>query len=659
TNWMRNFDEQNFYIQSIKVIDPENDNNGIPKGASLNLDAQFLPEGGHLLANTQNTMGVVIKDSLGFGVPFVDVHILNSKNEPISSFRTNQFGIGKFRYVPKSDELYHASIDFEEKSQIFNIDPAETHGITLSLNDLNNRIVLRFATNDSTLKSIQNKHYKLVIHNESEFKTTDIVFDETPEVLKLVNYDDLSPGINIFTLFDENNVPLLERLFFKYDGIQLMETGEVTFKKDKDSTTITIPFKDIDTSLVNKFSISVLPADTKSYNHHHNIISYIYLQPYVKSYIENAQYYFTDITRKKKYELDNLLLTQGWSSYNWNTVFNNPPTPTYPFEYGIHLKANINDSRARNFIIFPFSGQGDPVSVSVKKGDSVFERNGLFPFNRQKLQISKIGANDWYFKAGIYARFKPARIPEIGTSNKISPLNEPSNYSFGLFQPFLQTSWTEEQFINELLITLRNTGKKGSQSSNGVTLDVFDNTERNQYENMASYLSEKGFYIDKKSRETNLKSMDSSEENQMLPKIYIDGYLLTNYRLLSRYDPEIVDYVIIDKSPYREDFDTNSGIIKIFNLYEEDVNTDEVQVIDIPLTFSAPMKFYAPKYSFYSTQFYREYGVVDWLPDMSVDKNGTISFKISNQQATDIKLFIEGTANNGSFISEVKTVNIN
>ena len=353
TNWMKNFDEQNFYIQSIKVIDPEIENEIIPKVISSNLDAQFLPEGGHLLANTENTIGVVIKDSLGFGAPFVEGRLLNSKNEILNVFKTNLFGIGKFRFTPKDKELYHVLIDFKGLQQNFNINVAESYGVSLSLAEMQSKVVIRLSTNKNTLKSIQNKVYKLIFHNGKEIKFSEFVFNENTEILKYINYNELFPGINVFTLFNENDVPLLERLFFKYDDIHLIETDVANYTKEQDSTLISIPVKNIDTSVFNNFSISILPRDTKSYNHHHNIISYLFFQPYVKGFIEKAQYYFTDITRKKKYELNNLLITQGWSSYNWNTIFNNPPEANYVFETGVHMKAHINEAKTGKFYIAP------------------------------------------------------------------------------------------------------------------------------------------------------------------------------------------------------------------------------------------------------------------------------------------------------------------
>ena len=53
TNWMRNFDEQNFYTQTVKVIDPNVESILNSSLISTAIDAQFLPEGGHLVANTE------------------------------------------------------------------------------------------------------------------------------------------------------------------------------------------------------------------------------------------------------------------------------------------------------------------------------------------------------------------------------------------------------------------------------------------------------------------------------------------------------------------------------------------------------------------------------------------------------------------------------
>ena len=76
--------------------------------------------------------------------------------------------------------------------------------------------------------------------------------------------------------------PILERLFFKYDGIEWLSAGTPSTAVSKDSISITIPINEIGKQVFNNFSVSVLPEETKSYIAQNNIISAIYLQPYTK-----------------------------------------------------------------------------------------------------------------------------------------------------------------------------------------------------------------------------------------------------------------------------------------------------------------------------------------------------------------------------------------
>jgi len=662
TNWMKNFDTQNFYVESIKVIDPETHTNSVPKVISYKLDAQFLPEGGHLLINAKNTMGVVIKDTLGFGVPFVEGQLLNSKNIIVNAFKTNQFGIGKFEIFPKINETYKVSVDFEGSQQLFDLEPADTLGVNLTLNELNNKVVIRLATNENTLESIANKHYKLAIHNGNEFKTTEITFKKNTEILKLINYNDLFTGINIFTLFDDNNFPLLERLFFKYDGIASIKTGELSFEKDNDSTLISIPFIDVDSSLINKFSISVLPMDTKSYNHHQNIISYLYLQPYVKGFIENAKYYFTDITRKKKYELDNLLLTQGWSSYDWRKIFNHQPKTNYNFENGIDFRANINESKTGKFIVYPISNSGLKI-FEVTDTTKTFEMSGIFPSDDETLKLSEVRKNRSVKKTDIYVQFFPSKIPEIEKHIKVLPLKEKVFFESDLSQPLLDTSWNELEQLDEIIISVNKEKERIEKLKNSSwgLVDVFDERKRNSYIDFASYIRTKGFRVDQIDGEIRIYNTRSGVNT--VPTIYIDDRLLFGIDELFFYKMDYVDYIIIDKSGMSAEGSRGyGGVIKIYTdplISKNNPRTSIYQEIEIPLTFTSPTKFYTPKYSYYQSNFYKEYGVIQWLPNISVNENKTVSFKIGNHVGNNINLFIEGTANDGSLISEVKTVNFN
>jgi hypothetical protein len=44
-------------------------------------------------------------------------------------------------------------------------------------------------------------------------QASDIWFDESLTVTRVIDLDELSPGVNVFTVFDPNNRPVAERLF--------------------------------------------------------------------------------------------------------------------------------------------------------------------------------------------------------------------------------------------------------------------------------------------------------------------------------------------------------------------------------------------------------------------------------------------------------------
>ena len=129
-------------------------------------------------------------------------------------------------------------------------------------------------------------------------------------------------------------------------------------------------------------------------------------------------------------------------------------------------------------------------------------------------------------------------------------------------------------------------------------------------------------------------------------------------------DMSEIDYVIIDKQGLGEGMRGSNGVIKIFTnpqlrTSEYNVSWDSGQEIKFPLTFSDSKQFYTPTYSTYLNDFYQNYGVIDWFPKCKSDDTGVLKFKILDTKIKQIKLFIEGIANDGNFISEEKIISIN
>ena len=308
TNWMKNFNEDDSYIQKIKIINPKLK---YTKDKTINdkeYDFQFLPEGGHLLYNVKNNIGIKAINDLGTGTSSYGT-IINSKDQEVASFKSNFLGIGKFSFIPIKGETYKAKITLDNGKQFEKaIENIKENGIVISVNNVrDDKTIITLSTNDDSFNQIKNKRYKLLLHKDGKVKSIPVVFNNTKELI-VIAAKDLFKGVNIVSLFDQENKPILERMFFNNSIIK--EYKLTITKTNSDVDTLQYSVKSLLTlnNQTLNTSVSVLPSDTKSYTQDHTIVSAIYLRPYLKGAIESPQYYFSKIDRKKKYELDVLVI---------------------------------------------------------------------------------------------------------------------------------------------------------------------------------------------------------------------------------------------------------------------------------------------------------------------------------------------------------------
>jgi hypothetical protein len=343
TNWMRNFDEQNYFIETITIIDPKNDEIIETALIENKIDAQFLPESGHLVHNVNTNIGVIIKDAKGYGIPNAEGKVYDKNQILVSEFKVNHLGIGRFPLIPKLGNTYKIKITHLNKSFGFDlVEKIEPIGISLSVVNYKNLAMVVLNTNAASLNYLADKSYKLTIHNGTKIDDVAIRFKAKKAIVRAFEVSDLPSGINVFTLFNDKNQPIAERLFFNYNGIKTTNSKSIVAQKQQDSITLKLNYERLSAEQLNNISVSVLPKETAAYKRHHSLLSYNFLQPYINGSIEQAKYYFTNINAKTKLDLDNLLITQGWSSYDWSKILGKSQNLFYPFEQGITIKANVN-----------------------------------------------------------------------------------------------------------------------------------------------------------------------------------------------------------------------------------------------------------------------------------------------------------------------------
>lgn len=680
TKWMKNFDEQNYFIESIKIKDQKNKETKQKQLVSKKIDAQFLPESGHLLHGVENNIGVIIKDNKGYGIPFAEGEVIDKSGSVLTTFKTNKLGIGRFVLIADSNDSYNINIKNADKVLSFKLNQnIENDGVILSVKRLKEKLFVSAITNTSTLKSIKNKRYALMLHNGNTFELMDLYFTDNTTITKTIELDG-SPGINIFTLFNENDQPIAERLVFNYQGIPLLNSDTTTsVTQTADSLSINLNYKTINTSQFHNISVSILPKDTKSYQRQHNLISYNYLAPYLKGNIENGKYYFTDINEKKMFELDNLLLTQGWSSYNWNTIFNNNQNLPHNFEQGITVKANfpakdLKNTDTPNHLMYYLNDYSFNVAEQ-QKGETNYLLESIFAEENNTLQLTEVTTKGDLKPASLYLQFFPNKIPSF-KETKVSLLDvkEPENQDLNLNNFTSNVVFTPTKKVQKLdeVIVKSSLGMKKRERQNKLSrgrfgrVSVIDDEDERTFIRLMPYLAWKAWNLQADSGPlASLKSSGASTDidpgiNGNSPSTvnyFLNDELLPNTEILEQFFLSDVDFIEVNRFGVGDGMKSPNGFIKI---YLKDPNRKRptkktAKTYKFPLTFSEHKIFYAPKYTYYNDDFYKNYGTIDWKPNLLTDASGNITIKIAKPEVP-INLFIEGIANDGSFIFENQSI---
>ncbi len=669
TNWMLNFNEKLAFVQNFRVIDAEVEKEEKNINELVSLDIQVLPEGGHLIANVNNTLGVIIKNQLGKGLKVNEIALINQKNDTISKLNLNDFGIGKTILNPKPNDTYFLTFKSGYNEIKHKIEDPKALGIVMSTNFLKEDLFISLKTNAETLPYLKDKIYKLIIHNTESIKSIDIEFDQKNKVLKQIKQKDLFSGINILTLFDDKEEPILERLIFNHDGINTVSPKVISSKKESDSITVSMQIPNIETNKLVSLSISVLPDTTVSYKQPHNITSYITLNPYIKGDVENVNYYFQDINKRKKYDLDLLLLTQGWSSYSWTSHFNTEPSKNYAFERGIAFTANINKSKTNQFIIQPLK-YSKTLLFNLNPEDKKFEAKGLYPIEGEFIKISELNNKGLSSKPSIYFSFSPRVIPYYPTKN-YSKLQQQNLTLLNAIDQNDQLSKDNSEVLEEVILNTNVTRTRYEKLKNrsAGSIDIFDDNKRVAYTDFATYISSKGYFVnqptDRQGGEAALTIVNTRRTTiggLQSPLIYLDGVLLSDFSILANYRMDTVDYIEVDKTGAGEGVRGAAGVIRIFtdpsvrNNVGLNKERFQFQEFKFKLNFKERKKYYSPKYQSYFGDFFDKYGTIAWVANPEISSIGRYSFKILNTQTKTISLFIEGVTEDGTFISGKETI---
>lgn len=287
--------------------------------AAEDIDLQLFPEGGHLVDQIATQVAFKAIDEHGMPVN-VNGKVFNGMGQQVGQIFTRHDGMGTFSITPKADQQYYVQLDQSPKR--FALPAIETNGVTLQVDNLTDKdnLIITVKKNDRT----RAEDFFLIGHARGWLNYTASVNFEDNQAILTVAKNTFTEGINHLTLFDKKGSPLAERLFYT----QGQSTLNISIEPEKESyqtrelTKLKIKVTDqYGEPVEGNFSLTAFNTDRvfqSSPNDH--IVSNLLLNSDIRGYIHHPSYYFETLSPVKDNHLDLVMMTNGWSRFNWSNL---------------------------------------------------------------------------------------------------------------------------------------------------------------------------------------------------------------------------------------------------------------------------------------------------------------------------------------------------
>jgi hypothetical protein len=367
--------------------------------SAANVDVQFFPEGGSLVQDLPNRIGIKAVNTEGRGED-VSGTIMDGDGTEVTTFNTTYLGMGSFSLNPMAGKIYKAKIQFRDgTSRLMDLPAATASGYILNINNTDSTKMLvkvlrsgdLLAKGELQLVGQQNGNVCLVAKVPAKVLVNLSVPKQT-----------LPSGVVTFTLFTSEGIPVAERIAFVYNDAAQLKVEATNLKASygkREDMKLGLSVSGMDAR--GSFSVAITNESVISPDpdNESNILTSLLLSSELKGYIERPNHYFLDNDAKTRAELDNLMLTQGWRRIDWVALVKDQ-FPAVPFEAQKSLKISgtLTDKKGVPVVdgkVSIFSATNGVFSNAVKadaQGNFVFDEmdfNDSTKFNLQGSNAKK------------------------------------------------------------------------------------------------------------------------------------------------------------------------------------------------------------------------------------------------------------------------------
>ena len=443
------FPQKIWVVDRIDKQEPQDTRTGLQKD---NIRLGLYPEGGYLVQGIKNYIAFKATDNQGVPVPLSGW--LCENRARILNIESSHDGMGLLSFVPHEGVRYTVQLT---NGQEFPLPSSLRSGMVMHLEHTDRKNVV-FSVRQP--KGSMSRRITLFVQMRGVpcYHASGILRDSL--VIGLPTTEFPGQGIAEATLFDEQQRPIAERLFYVLPDKQLTITArpskEVYIRRDKGEVRIHVTDSE-GKPVQAEICMSIFDKAYMSQAYRETMLSYNFLSTQIRGNIHHPAYYFDHKNPDRLQSLDLLLLTQGWRRYTWQASRKDYHEKPFLCDNIIGMETMGNRKMKRNTT----NGGEQVIQVFGPSGDSQFLwTDSVGNFSVPVSVMNTLRGGYVYIKPLLGKEFKPhltlsdgtVLIDSIRKSKKsyLSYLNNVEKEK-GDVEPIMTPAGTV--LLNEVLVT--------------------------------------------------------------------------------------------------------------------------------------------------------------------------------------------------------------
>ncbi len=655
------------------------------QAALWDVDIQFFPEGGDLIAGIEKRVAFKVVGSDGSGVS-AKGEVVNRSGEVIATFEDLHAGMGSFQLFPEAGQQYQARLSFENgQTRLVDLPPVRSDGIALVvLSENKGSVQVGIRSTQQFIENHRDQTFSVMAQSESALCYAAKVTLKSDSMVIDLPKDRFPTGIAQIVLFSPGGLPISERLFFveslKPLDIQIRTDREVYSAKGL--VNLQLAVTNNDTTFAGNYSIAVVDEQKVPYpeNREITILSDFLLTSQLKGYVEQPNYYFNTENANRLEALDALLLTQGYKRFSYVDILSGqyPEVVFFP-EPGIEISGTLRYTNGR-----PVENGGLLLSIPDQsfRTDTYTDAQGRFNFSglvftdSARVTINARG-NDNYRNMVIHV--DQSTFPAIDRNQ----YQADGELNIDVFmRPYLDNSrriFRSEVLIEEVAVTVAPArSHREYPSISGLTMaDHQISPDRLKGCNslfLCLQTTLTGITYDS-STQLFYISRDYNAGGRIPVQFFVNG-MAVDVSFLQSVPPgevEGIDIFLKDELGFVSRSFQNNGVVSIYtskkieagprmSLREIESLMPKANIVDLnPLGYLKQYTFYTPKYQTPEQQAVNDLrSTVYWNPTVVTDEQGraTVSFYNADGRGT-YRIVVEGVDATGNFGRAVYRYRVN